>query len=84
MKHDRSYAETGRVLSLSDFPDVEFIELETGEGEPQAFVVSGSHRGDRETAAKRFEAAMIEFGCRFGDMEFHDVDDLEHLKLCLN
>lgn len=84
MKHDRTYGETGRVLSISDFPSVAFIELQTGADEPCAFVVTGAYRGDRDTAAKRFEAAMIEFGCKFGDLELYDVDDCEHLKLCLN
>lgn len=82
MKHDRSYGETGRVLSIADFPSVAFIELQTGADEPQAFVVTGACRGDRDTAAKRFEAALIEFGCKFGDLELYDVDDCE--KLCLN
>ncbi len=84
MISDRYYDETGRVLSIADFPSVAFIELQTGADEPQAFVVTGACRGDRDTAAKRFEAALIEFGCKFGDLELYDVDDCEHWKLWLN
>lgn len=87
MKHDRTYGETGRVISIPDFPSVAFIELQTGADEPCAFVVTGACRGERDTAAKRFEAALIEFGCKFGDLELlelYDVDDCEHLKLRLN
>lgn len=67
-------------FSIPDFPDVVFVELEQGGDLEISFVVKGGNgRHERNQAARRFNAAMIEYGCRQGDLRFCDIDDAKIL-----
>jgi hypothetical protein len=73
----RSY-EVKAVFSTAEYPEVTFTQLEPhDDNDPVSMIVSGSTRGDRENAAKRFAAALVEYGCRVEDMVFHDAEDVE-------